>query len=405
MKTEVRQGSTLEYSSYLGGSFDDSARAIAVDRFGGAFVTGTTGSPDFPLVNPLQSTIVRPTAFVSRFNPAGTSLVYSTYLGGSDRETGFAIALDSDGNAYVTGSTSSSDFPTLNAVQPAYGGKTLFKSTDAGSSWTSINNGIPGSAWVWSLVIDPASPSTIYAGTNTNGIYKTTDGGGDWVSSSLGLPDAPIVYDLAIDPLTPSNLFAGTFPSGLNSASVCKSTDSGASWSSTSGSPPSTALAIDPANPSTVFAGNANYGVFITTDGGASWEDAGFPSPQARVRSLAIDPTEHGAVYVGTDIGVTKLNGSGGFFEPNVGSVRCITVEPESPSTVYAGSSLRGIYKTTNSGGTWNQINAGLTELNVGTIAVDPTDPTIVYAGSPSHCYKSTNGGTSWDSITITPAR
>jgi hypothetical protein len=112
-------GSALIYSTYLGGPALDEGDAIAVDTAGNAYVTGYTGSTDFPTANPLQPSYGGDSwdAFVAKLNPAGSALVYSTYLGGSNRDGGRGIALDASGNAYVTGGTASTDFPTLNPIQ------------------------------------------------------------------------------------------------------------------------------------------------------------------------------------------------------------------------------------------------------------------------------------------------
>ena len=109
----------LTYSTYLGGTAYDEGDGIAVDTAGNAYVTGFTGSTDFPTANPLQPSYGGDAwdAFVAKLNPAGSALVYSTYLGGSNRDGGRGIALDASGNAYVTGGTASTDFPTLNPIQ------------------------------------------------------------------------------------------------------------------------------------------------------------------------------------------------------------------------------------------------------------------------------------------------
>jgi len=116
-------GSALVYSTYLGGSYQDFGYAIAVDSSGNAYVTGWTQSSDFPTANPLQANLRGQygNAFVAKLNAAGSALVYSTYLGGSYQDFGYAIAVDSSGNAYVTGVTDSSDFPTHNPLQPHLG--------------------------------------------------------------------------------------------------------------------------------------------------------------------------------------------------------------------------------------------------------------------------------------------
>jgi hypothetical protein len=109
---------SLTYSTYLGDA-GDQAKGVAVDSSGNAYVTGTTLSTAFPVANPLQANnkAKNGTAFVSKLNSAGSALVYSTYLGGSVSEQANAIAVDSSGDAYVTGSTCSSDFPTVKPVQ------------------------------------------------------------------------------------------------------------------------------------------------------------------------------------------------------------------------------------------------------------------------------------------------
>lgn len=121
----------LVYSTYLGGSGDENgtgiardpkAGDIAVDRDGNAYITGNTSSPDFPTVNPVRGSSGSPDVFIVKLNAAGTAIVYSTYLGGSGIDRGFGIALDAASNAYVTGRTQSADFPTVNPLQRALGG-------------------------------------------------------------------------------------------------------------------------------------------------------------------------------------------------------------------------------------------------------------------------------------------
>jgi hypothetical protein len=114
----------LSYSTYLGGTGGDTAYGIAVDSSGCAYVTGTTGSRDFPLTSAVQTVNYGiGDVFVAKLNPAGTGLIYSTYLGGGGQDTATSIAIDSSGNAYIAGFTYSTYFPvTTDAVQSDYAG-------------------------------------------------------------------------------------------------------------------------------------------------------------------------------------------------------------------------------------------------------------------------------------------
>jgi len=119
-------GTNLIYLTYLGGSADDFVSSVTVDTNGNAFMTGFTDSPDFPTANALypqisgvinQKTKAYPgDAFIAQLDASGSNLVYSTYLGGAGLDVANSIALDASGNAYVAGTTTSSNFPTLNPV-------------------------------------------------------------------------------------------------------------------------------------------------------------------------------------------------------------------------------------------------------------------------------------------------
>ena len=118
-------GSALLYATYIGGGGEDKGAAIAVDASGQAYVTGSTASTNFPLMAAMQTTLGGgKTAFALKLNAVGNALLYSTYLGGTNYDLGTAIAVDTAGNAYIAGDTQSANFPTVSAAQPAIGGAT-----------------------------------------------------------------------------------------------------------------------------------------------------------------------------------------------------------------------------------------------------------------------------------------
>jgi beta-lactamase superfamily II metal-dependent hydrolase len=114
----------LAYSTYLGGNGDDCALSLALGPNGEAYVTGSTWSVAFPTANPYQPTLAPASAdaFLAALSPSGSSLIFSTYLGGSYEDTGRGVRVDPDACAYIVGDTRSYDFPTLNAYQPSFNG-------------------------------------------------------------------------------------------------------------------------------------------------------------------------------------------------------------------------------------------------------------------------------------------
>ena len=119
-------GSAFTFSTYLGGSSTDVAWDLALDIQGSIYISGLTQSADFPVVRPLSSEFgsgVNGDAFVTKLSAGGSSVLYSTFLGGDWLDIGRGLAVDAAGSAYITGSTfTPGDFPTVNAFQPQFGG-------------------------------------------------------------------------------------------------------------------------------------------------------------------------------------------------------------------------------------------------------------------------------------------
>lgn len=112
----------LLYSTYVGGSGDDDPTGIAVDSTGAVYISGFTDSSDFPLATLGALASDSTHVFVAKLDPTGSNLVYADYLGGNNSDYGYALTLDSSNNVYVTGSTGSSDFPVVSAYQAMYPG-------------------------------------------------------------------------------------------------------------------------------------------------------------------------------------------------------------------------------------------------------------------------------------------
>ena len=119
-------GATVLYSTYLGGSGEESFQfGFKVDTAGDTYVCGNTTSTDFPTENPFQATNAGGASdgFVAKLNATGSALIYSSYLGGSGNDICYALTVDTTGNAYVSGTTNGGqDFPTVNPIQPTRAG-------------------------------------------------------------------------------------------------------------------------------------------------------------------------------------------------------------------------------------------------------------------------------------------
>jgi pimeloyl-ACP methyl ester carboxylesterase len=208
-------GSALVYSTYLGGANTEWAKGIAVDASGNAYITGYTGSSDFPATPGAFQTGSGGAydAFVTKLNATGSALVYSTYLGGSSSDQVWGgIAVDASGNAYVTGWTQSTNFPTTpGAFQPSFGGDTdayVVKLNAAGSALV-YSTYLGGSLYDqgYGIAVDATGNAYVTGDTTsidfptTPGSFQTSYGGArDAFVAKISLADVPGVS------LTPATL-------------------------------------------------------------------------------------------------------------------------------------------------------------------------------------------------------
>jgi hypothetical protein len=152
------------WSSYLGGSSNDYIGDIAADAAGNIYVTGWTDSPDFPLVNAFRSTLGLTDAFVTKIASGGGSIMWSTFLGGNDTDAGHGLVVDSTGAVIVVGETISSDFPTAGGFQTTPGGYqdgfvAKILPDGSGLAWGSYLGGNISDV-IWDVAVD--SPGNIY---------------------------------------------------------------------------------------------------------------------------------------------------------------------------------------------------------------------------------------------------
>jgi len=186
-------GSTLIYSTYLGGDDTDCCNGIALDSLGSAYVTGVTWSDNFPTTsNAFDVTFNGMSdAFVCKLSPGGNSLIYSTLLGGTDHDEGNAIAVDSMGYAYVTGDTKSNDFPTtvgaFDCTLKTWDAFVIKINTDGRSLVYSTMLGGAGGDYGFGIKIDAAGCACV-TGQTTSNDFPTTSGAHD--TSFNGTNDA-----------------------------------------------------------------------------------------------------------------------------------------------------------------------------------------------------------------------
>lgn len=303
---------------------------------------------------------------------AGTNGGYGSPLGRSidGGDTWFGKPIGADSLVALAMTPAGSDQPAIYAV----GDDDVYKSTDSGDSWTPTY--IPFTSETSPLAVDPNNPNTIYVGSRyyQGNLFKSTDGGDNWSIKANGLPTGGVPSSIVIDPRNSAIHF------GLSEGGVYKSTDGAESWSFSSQGMNNTYindLAVHPTSSGTVFAAVKGRGHYLTntTNGGTSWD------------YLSDSPTDRGAV----------------------------AIDPQTPSTMYAGFGWRGrsnqVYsldKSINGGQGWTSTGnlfstIGYHYVGVSDIWVSPSDSTtilVAVAGEPQQgdgIYRSADGGATWE--------
>jgi photosystem II stability/assembly factor-like uncharacterized protein len=321
----------------------------------------------------------------------------------SQRSAMFSVPWESVGPSNIGGRiTSLALHPTDNTLiyaGAAAGG--VWRSTDAAVTWTNIFNESPS---IGAILLDPTNASTIYVGTGEanpggvatypgNGLWRSTDAGLSW--TNIGLQNVGYIGKIAIHQSSPNRVFVsalGHYRSRTQDRGIYRSADGGATWSrvlfvnDTTGA---CDVVIDPSDPNRVLA--------------AMWT-------RYRPMTYSVIAGPGSGLWYSSDAGDTWTQVTDGFPFNNSTLGRTSLVFSQSSSTVaYAltanGAAVRGVYKSTNGGTSWTQVatnsafSSGEQQVwynNV--IEVHPIDPNMVYAGM-TYFYRSTNGGTNWSNI------
>jgi len=369
-------GTSLVYSTYLGGKGGDGGHAIAVDSSGDAFVTGGSdafaGPADLPTQPP---TVAQPSfggtadAFVVKLNSTGSQISYSTFLGGSGYDSGTDIALDSAGNAYVVGLTYSIEFPTRGTViEP---NTPLFL-----SGWLSKLD--PNGAFIFSTYVGNESSQAAQrvALDSSNNVYVA------------GWANLPTTYQ-TVSPVQSTPAAAGI---------VLRSTDNGATFHNSGfalnvGSTGGHDIVVDPTTSSpghTVYVGTVRNGLFVSTDDGVTFSPTTFTG---FVGSGYLDThTTPKTLYFGSPNGLYSATGANVTQTATTVSVALLGVDTTvNPSAIYVWKTLGQIDISTDGGGTFPSsisIPAGTEPYS---IARDQNTNTL-YLGTNRGVLASSNG-------------
>jgi len=324
--------------------------------------------------------------------------------------------------------------PTILYAGTSYDG--IFKNIDSGTTWHAINTGLPDDLSVDALVIDPQTPTILYAyagrqegfaGKWQRSLFKSTDEGTSWQPmNSVGIPDGFSFSALAIDPHSSATLYGYVGKEASQENHLLQSTDAGTTWHVVSSDLPTygiKTLIVDPQMSTVLYAG-AGGGVFKSADSGKTWTamNTGLQgSYSLSVTTLAMDPRVSTTLYVqaGESIGsgavwVSSLFRSvdgGGQWQKisdgpptlplQVSQVNALVVAPQTPSTLYGGTDA-GLFKSIDGGTTWQASHTGLVGITAGNLVLDPKTPMTVYGVTRGKMFKSVNGGTSWQAMVTT---
>ncbi len=346
---------------------------------------GTTWNRVGTIVSLAASSIVDPTN-ADIVYVGGSACVYKTTDGGYTW-TGSSLS-DSYLNGFAIPAASPNIVLTVGqAMRSNKNVMAFFKSTNGGANWTTVMLDT-ATGCSYCVALDPLNPSTIYVGgTFSSGIalyprpkiYKSTDGGTNFTDITNGIPQTSIcIQALAVHPTNNNIVYAGT------NGGLYRSTNGGNSWSQATTYTPILSLATTQASPDLLYAG-ADTCVYKSTDAGVTWFFSGSGIRYKYVYDLVASQAQPTTLYVANSAGVFKTtNGGTNWFESNDGlkasNISNLCIAPSSPSFIYAEFSTVSVYKTTNSGSSWTGLPEFLSCGTICALCTHNTDSNIVYA-------------------------
>ncbi|HEY1219591.1 MAG: SBBP repeat-containing protein [Bryobacteraceae bacterium] len=409
------EGSSVPWLTFLGGTGDEYIASLVRDSSSGIlYIAGTTTSADLPTTEG----VMQPSAhgpgqgFIASVNPDGMSFGFVTYLGGRKYEMINGMTLTPTGQLAVAGTSSSPDFATVNAIQPAFVGNgiSLVASANSGGSWTADDAGLPAS--ILALTGDPSSASTMLALSDTPlSVFRTTNGGVSWTAERLGLSywwagESP---EFARSPANPAVVYAYLLlaepppPSDF----VFRSTDDGVTWTSLANPPISPGdwlegVALSATDANTLVEVFESGAVYRSTDGGTTF--ATLPPllswPCMAAWGAPVTGSPDGSIYLGTYSGICKSTDNGSTWSLLTGSGAAnffptgIAVSPSNPSLLYAIDESGRVYVSTNAGVTWN--SGTWPGGSVSMLAVAASNPKVVCAAGGGGVFVSKDGAATW---------